>query len=59
MTLSDKIIVFFHTQQWFHQIIPTISKEFQTRIMYDDYSDEKGENKENTNKKVYDTRHKE
>jgi len=27
--------------------------------MYNDYSDEKGENEENTNKKVYDTRHKE
>jgi len=59
MTLSDKIIVFLPYTTMVSSNYPIISKEFQTRIMYDDYSDEKGENEENTNKKVYDTRHKE
>jgi len=59
MTLFDKIIVFLPDKAIIPSNYPIISKEFQTRIMYDDYSDEKGENEENTNKKVYDTRHKE
>ena len=42
MTLSDKIIVFLPDKAINPSNYPIISKEFQTRIMYNDYSDEKG-----------------